>query len=146
MNKNALLFLALAAAVLVGLFYWLRGVPAAAPQPVESAHTALVVTPMAAAKPVTVELPKPQIFEMVVNKGKLVSGPAVIQVREGDDVELKITTDHDDELHVHGYDLHLSLKANVPAMLAFRAEHSGRFDYELHHAHADLGALEVQPK
>jgi FtsP/CotA-like multicopper oxidase with cupredoxin domain len=141
MNKNALLFLGLAIAVMVGLFYGLRTAPAVVP-----AAFAPTAAPVVAAAPLPVALPKPQTFALVVSKGKLVSGPAVIQVREGDDVQLQITSDHDDELHLHGYDLHLSLKANVPVMLAFRAEHSGRFDYELHHAHSELGTLEVQPK
>lgn len=141
MNKNALLFLGLAVAVLVGLFYGLRTTPEVTPPP--ATQTA---APVAATAPVTVEVPKPQLFEVVVSKGKLVSGPVVIQVHEGDDVQLQITSDHADELHMHGYDLHLSLKPNVPATLAFRAEHSGRFDYELHHAHTELGTLEVQPK
>jgi hypothetical protein len=104
------------------------------------------MAPVVTAQPVIVELPKPQLFELTVSKGKLVSGPAIIQVREGDDVQLQITSDRADELHMHGYDLHLLLKPNVAATLAFKAEHSGRFDYELHHAHTDLGTLEVQPK
>ena len=143
MNKNAMLFLGLAVAVLVGLFYALRGTqqPATSPAPVVAPAAPLPTT-----QPATVEVPKPQHFDLVVSKGRLVSGPAVIQVREGDDVQMQITSDQADELHMHGYDLHLSLKPNVPAALAFRAEHSGRFDYELHHAHTELGTLEVQPK
>lgn len=142
MNKNALLFLGLAVAVLVGLFYALRGAqPEVAPAP-----AAVLAAPVPAAQPAVVEAPKPQPIELVVSKGKLVSGPAVIQVHEGDDVQLQVTSDQADELHMHGYDLHLSLKPNVAATLSFRAEHSGRFDYELHHAHTELGTLEVQPK
>jgi FtsP/CotA-like multicopper oxidase with cupredoxin domain len=146
MNKNALLFLGLAVAVLVGLFYGLRGMPEAGPQPSASVPTAAVAAATVAVQTTAADLPKPQRFEVVVSKGKLLSGPAVIQVHEGDDVQLQVTSDHADELHMHGYDLHLSLKPNVPATLSFRAEHSGRFDYELHHAHAELGTLEVQPK
>ena len=142
MNKNTLLFLGLAVAVLVGLFYGLRGTrQAEAP-----AQVALVTAAESPAQPVAPAPPKPQVFELIVSKGKLVSGPSVIQVREGDDVQLQITSDSADELHMHGYDLHLSLKPNTPATLAFKAEHSGRFDFELHHAHAELGTLEVQPK
>ena len=144
MNKHALLFLGLAAAVLVGLFYGLRGTPATTLEPIAPAQIVADAAPAVVAPPV--EASKPQRFELVVSKGKRVSGPAVIQVREGDEVELQVTSDHADELHLHGYDLHLSLKANEPALLSFKAEHSGRFDYELHHVHADLGALEVQPK
>lgn len=142
MNKNALLFLVLAVAILVGLFYGLRG----AQQPAAPASVAVATAPVVTAQPVTVEAAKPLLFELVVAKGKLVSGPATLQVREGDDVQLQITSDQADELHMHGYDLHLSLKPGTPATLAFKAEHSGRFDYELHHAHTELGTLEVQPK
>ena len=142
MNKNALLFLALAAAVLIGLFYALRDT-----RQVETPAVPAVVAPALPASQAPVpEAPKPKVFELVVSKGKLVSGPAVIQVVEGDDVQLQITSDHADELHMHGYDLRLSLKPGTPATLAFRAEHSGRFDYELHHSHSELGTLEVQPK
>lgn len=142
MNKNALLFLGLAAAILVGLFYGLRGAqPTSAPSP-----AAVATAPVVIAQPATVEVAKPQLFELVVAKGKLVSGPPTIQVREGDEVQLQITSDQADELHMHGYDLHLSLKPNTPATLTFKAEHSGRFDYELHHAHTELGTLEVQPQ
>ncbi len=146
MNKNALLFLGLAIAVLVGLFYGLREQPEAVPPAAVPAQVAAAEVPAAAEQPATAEPAKPKSFELVVSKGKLVSGPAVIQVREGDDVQLLITSDQADELHMHGYDLHLSLKPNVPATLSFKAEHSGRFDYELHHAHAELGTLEVQPR
>lgn len=143
MNKNALLFLGLAVAVLVGLFGLLRP---ATEQPLSQPAAPAQSAAIAAAAPVLAEPPKPQHFELVVSKAQLVSGPATIQVQEGDEVELQITSDHADELHMHGYDLHLSLKANEPALLKFKAEHSGRFDYELHHAHLELGTLEVVPK
>lgn len=142
MNKKALLFLGLALVVLVGLFLAMRKLQPPTPEPVVAIQT----ESLPAATPITQELPKPKIFEIEVRQGQRVAGPAVLQVQEGDDVQLQITTDKADELHVHGYDLHLKLQANTPAMLAFRAEHSGRFDYELHHSHLDLGALEVTPK
>lgn len=143
MNKNALLFLGLAAAVLAGLFVSLRPATAPAPQPVVAVPQS---APISVAAPVVPEPPKPQAFEIIVNNGQRVAGPASIQVHEGDDVELQITSDHADELHMHGYDLHLKLQAGVPAKLAFKAVHSGRFDYELHHANLELGTLEVMPK
>jgi hypothetical protein len=143
MNKNTLLFLALAVAVLVGLFGLLHpSTETPVPQPAEPVHIAAT----AASAPVIAELPKPKRFELVVSKARLVSGPATIQVHEGDELELQITSDRADELHLHGYDLHLSLTANEPALLKLKAEHSGRFDYELHHAHLELGTLEVLPK
>src|SRR6266576_6231871 len=50
-----------------------------------------------------------RVFELAVKAGKLVEGPAVLHVREGDQVDLQVTSDSGDELHVHGYDLHARL-------------------------------------
>lgn len=140
MNKNALLFLVLGAAILAGLFWWLRP----APEPVPVAATA--PAPAAPAVREFAGPPPAQMFEIMVRNGQRVSGPAEIDVHAGQNVTLKITADHDDELHLHGYDLHLTLHAGVPATLAFQAAHSGRFDYELHHAHTELGTLNVLPQ
>ena len=83
---------------------------------------------------------------MVIEHGAKRSGPDVIQVSVGDTVTLRLLSDHADELHIHGYDLHAHLKAGVPSVLTFKAERSGRFTMELHHSNVDLGALEVEPR
>lgn len=151
MNKNALLFIALGIAVLVGLFLFLRPMPApegatGAEAPAAAASVAPAAKPEQASARLIAGPAAARVFEIVVSKGQRVSGPADIQVREGENVTLKLTSDQNDELHLHGYDLHLSLRAGVPAALAFQAAHSGHFDFELHHAHTVLGSLEVLPK
>ena len=88
----------------------------------------------------------PQTFKVVVKQGRRISGPETIKTSEGADVTLTVTSDQPDELHLHGYDLHLDLAPNEPATLHFKADHSGRFDYELHHANVTLGTLEVLPR
>ena len=121
--------------LLAGLFWWMKPAPPAV---------------MAVASPVpqaaVPAAPAAQLFELVVKDKQLVSGPAVIAVSQGTPVTLRITVDHHDELHLHGYDLTLKLPTATPAELSFVADRSGRFEYELHHAHVDLGALEVQPQ
>lgn len=106
--------------------------PAAQPEPT----AALAPAPKAVAGPVTLE----------VRKGQRVKGPALIQRRAGETITLRITSDQADELHLHGYDLHLHLHAGVPAELSFTADRSGRFEYELHKSGLHLGVLEVQPQ
>jgi len=93
-----------------------------------------------------VNVPTPRIFELVIAGGKLQSGPGLIQLQQGEVVTLKVTSDRNDELHLHGYDLHAHLQAHTPATLSFKADRSGRFDYELHQAQVALGVLEVQPR
>ncbi len=141
--KNILILL-FGALLLAALFWWMKPAPEPLPPPVAAGASALP----AQAEPVaTVPVsPAPQRIVLVVAGGKLVQGPAVISVPQGTPLTLQVTSDAADSLHLHGYDLTLSLKAGEPVELQFLADRSGRFEYELHHAHADLGALEVQPQ
>ncbi len=129
-------------ALLAALFVWMRPAP---PVVAAVAVTNPVAPEIAAAQsaPMT---PAAQTFELVVKDKKLVSGPRVLSVSQGTPVTLRITVDHHDELHLHGYDLTLKLPTAQSAELSFVAAQSGRFEYELHHAHVDLGVLEVQPR
>jgi hypothetical protein len=84
--------------------------------------------------------------DLVVAHGKLVSGPSVVRVKQNDVVVFHVTSDAADELHLHGYNLHLALKPATTATLEVRAARAGRFTYELHHLDLELGALEVYPR
>lgn len=130
--KSFAVFLLLGLSVLVGLFLWLRPAPVPAPLP--------------EAAPTRVETPSPRVFSLQVQQGQRVAGPAVIRVMQGEAVVLELSADTDDELHLHGYDLSLAITAGQPARLAFTADRSGRFEYELHRAHREIGVLEVLPR
>lgn len=84
-------------------------------------------------------------IQITVENGWLSAGPDVVRVKQGEQVVLTITSNEADELHLHGYDITLPLVANTPATLSFTAKHAGRFGYELHHAHREIGAIEVHP-
>ena len=162
MNRSALVFIALGAAILAGLFLLLRpdsGAPeATAPQvaagATEAPDTAITPPPGALpgepgpVPPGSEPLPAEPAMtaEWVVRQGRRESGPAVVVLKVGDEVELRVTSDSNDELHLHGYDLSLPLRAGQTGSLRFRAQHSGRFELELHHRHLELAALEVRPE
>lgn len=133
-RRTGWIFLATGAALLAGLFVLFRPAPPPVPPPAPAAAAAVPARP------------SPRTYELVVKDGRLAAGPATIQVRQGDVVLLRITSDRADELHLHGYDLSVLLTPGAPAELLFTADRSGRFDYELHHGHAGIGALEVQPR
>lgn len=130
----------LAVALLAALWLWLRPAPSAP----------AVVAPAAALQasaPQMVEVapePAPRRFSLAVPAAPGTDG--VLRVQQGESVELIVTSAEDDELHLHGYDLALKLRAGMPATLTFTAEHAGRFEIELHHRHAEIGALEVSPR
>ena len=127
--RRALLVL-LTAAALVAVYAYFRPQPTETPMPAQSNAAA----------------PSRAEFELTLAGGKLVSGPAVIQVLRGTEVTIRIRSDRADELHLHGYDLHARLSADEPVELKFTAERTGRFEYELHGSHRELGALEVRPE
>ncbi|OGE09910.1 hypothetical protein A3A60_04940 [Candidatus Curtissbacteria bacterium RIFCSPLOWO2_01_FULL_42_26] len=91
-------------------------------------------------------LPSPKTFELVVEGKKLVSGPQTINVTEGDNITIKITSDQEEELHIHGYDNSVDLQKDIPAQLSFTANITGRFIYELEKSETEIGVLEVLPK
>ncbi|MDP9143002.1 MAG: hypothetical protein M3O62_19700 [Pseudomonadota bacterium] len=139
------IFFALAMALLMGLWQLMRPL-ASTPQSVPVAVVSATASPSAGivrvpADVVVVAAPKRFMLQLGA------PGTAEpLQVQVGDEVELSITTSEDDELHLHGYDLALPLRAGEPGTLRFVAEHAGRFELELHHAHAELGVLEVSPR
>lgn len=138
MSKNSIWFAGILLVVLIGLFYLLKPkstiLPAHTPSPSSESTTS--------ARPAS----NVKAFDLVVKNKKLVSGPETIQVTEGDQVIINITSDEDEELHLHGYDKSVDLEASKAAQLTFTANLTGRFVYELEKSKTEIGALEVQPK
>lgn len=118
-----------------------------AAQPAPEAPTANAKPPAAEPEPAAEDTPDPvREFRIVLSGGlPTQDSPTVLRVTRGDTVRLLVTSDAADELHLHGYDLHLDLEAGTTAELTFTAEHAGRFEYELHKRHQTVGALEVYP-
>jgi plastocyanin len=105
-------------------------------------------TPGSAAPPVAaVRSPAtaPDVVEIKVTiaDGKVVPRPSVHKVPLGRTVRIIVTADTDDELHVHGYDLHAQVKAGRPATVEFTADQAGRFEVETHESDLQLCQLQV---
>jgi hypothetical protein len=90
--------------------------------------------------------PQTKTFNLVVKGEKLVSGPSVLNVNQNDTVTINVVDDADEEVHLHGYNLHMDLKNGVPGSLKFVASSSGRFPYELELTSTEIGELDVQPQ
>jgi hypothetical protein len=147
-NLKPIVFVALSLAVVAAL--WLFFKPHQQDvQPVAAGNSAATgsLPPMGSAS----EAPPAQarhdeIFELHIQGGRPVGGPALLQVHEGEQVTLNIKSDSADELHLHGYDLYAHITPDQTATLKFEANHTGHFGLELHKAHTELGALEVYPQ
>lgn len=83
-----------------------------------------------------------QVIEVTVTDGDIAGGGR-IPVSLGDEVLVRITADVADEVHLHGYDLLVSLEAGVTAELRFDATIPGVFELELHDARLPIAELEI---
>lgn len=81
-----------------------------------------------------------------VRDGALEAGSRLVRARAGDRVTLRVLSDQDDELHVHGYDLTRQLQAGQAGELSWMADRAGRFEVELHDSHQTLTTLEIMPR
>jgi plastocyanin len=58
--------------------------------------------------------------------------PSRVKVPEGGTVRLTVTSDVDNELHVHGVEIYKDLVAGKPTTVTFTAEQTGLFEIETH--------------
>lgn len=79
----------------------------------------------------------------VMVSGSSVTGGGRHRVPLGQTVNLRVTSDQADQVHLHGYDLTVDLEAGTPAVLTFDATIPGVFEAELHDAAIPLVELEV---
>ncbi len=94
-----------------------------------------------------------KIIDVVIEARKVV-GDNVARVTEGDAVTLRWSTDEAVSVHLHGYDLKLSITPGTPTEMTFEAFAAGRFPVTSHgfggHGHDDeevvLLYLEVHPR
>ena len=75
--------------------------------------------------------------EIVLEKGELKSGNEKISVSQGENIKLGFVSDMEMEVHLHGYDLKLTVTPNKESVMKFTAEATGRFVIT---SHADLGS------
>jgi len=100
------------------------------------AATMLVLTASALTRgivsPATAQAATAKHFSFAIKQRKLDAADNVVRVVKGDTVELVFTGDEPAELHMHGYDIKLDLKANEPGKIQFTATIAGRFPLEVH--------------
>ncbi len=73
-----------------------------------------------------------QRFSVAINQRRVAAAMRVLRVAQGDTVEITIASDEEAELHLHGYDILVSLEPGKPAILRFEAKFAGRFAIEAH--------------
>ncbi len=64
---------------------------------------------------------------------------------KGQKVTMTISTDKDEEVHLHGYDIHFDCKAKQPLSKTFTADKTGSFEMELEKTSTHLTNFDVAP-
>ncbi|MFD7257425.1 hypothetical protein [Streptomyces sp. NPDC059874] len=81
---------------------------------------------------------------VTVRDGKVSPAPARTELRRGERVALRVTSDRADTLHVHGYDKELTLPAGQEATLILTVDRRGLFEVETHESGLVLTQLLVR--
>jgi plastocyanin len=94
--------------------------------------------------------PKPVVNKIEIRGGKPVGGPADIKVKKGDKVQIVVSADAHDDIHLHGYDIEKPVEPGKPATFRFTADIEGIFEIESHVAEDAgrdplMGKLTVEP-
>jgi hypothetical protein len=95
--------------------------------------------------------PGPKTFRLVLQDGRLVSSPAVLDAVEGDEVRLHILSDRPATLHVHEYEQEfvVPLVPEREATATFTAARAGRFAVHVMGIdpwHPEVAAIQVHPR
>ena len=77
--------------------------------------------------------------------GEPVGEPQEISLEQGEMARIEVRSDQPGEVHIHGYDKYLDLKADKPARTRFKADLEGIFEIENHDTAAQIAELRVNP-
>jgi hypothetical protein len=92
----------------------------------------------------TAETPAVRTIEIVLKAGRVSPNGARVDVGKGEEFVLSIRSDRADEIHVHGFDLTIPVKAGGKVTRRLVADQRGRFEVESHHPALVIVILQVR--
>jgi plastocyanin len=72
--------------------------------------------------------------------------PNKLTAHQGDTVVFTVTTDKEEEIHLHGYDYMFQMKPGQKQSKTFTADKTGNFEIEIETTSTHLGELDVLPR
>jgi hypothetical protein len=94
------------------------------------------------------------MFNLRIERGKVQQNMRRIRVKQGDEVKLRWSADKTTIIHLHGYDIEMTVKPGAETEMSFVARATGRFPVSVHkpkagggHTHdPPLTHIEVHPR
>ncbi|MGW1011754.1 hypothetical protein ACWD4X_17210 [Streptomyces termitum] len=108
--------------------------------------TAPAATPSAPSAPPsrTPEPPAARTLDIRVTGSTVTPAPSRVELKKGERLTLRVTSDRADTVHVHGYDREAVLTPGTPATLTLTADRTGLFEVETHESDLVLTQLVVR--
>ncbi|HEX5984531.1 MAG TPA: hypothetical protein VFY69_10025 [Solirubrobacterales bacterium] len=82
---------------------------------------------------------------IVVRGGEPIGGVAELEVGAGEDVRFRVSSDQEEEIHVHGYDLTQTVPAGGTVEFDFPADLEGIYEVEMEELGIQIAELRVNP-
>jgi hypothetical protein len=114
--------------------------PAGSPLPTSTVPAASSATP-ADTSPTS---PDVREIEVQIADGTVRTGAETVEVSSGEAIRIVVTSDVDDELHVHGVDETAVIVADEPTSLELVFDEPGVYEVETHHGGLLLFQLQVR--
>ena len=83
-------------------------------------------------------------IEIQLKDGKVSPNGDRVDLNQGDQFVLDITSDRDDEVHVHGFDKEIEVSAGQHVRVPMTADRTGRFEVESHHPELLIVVLQIR--
>lgn len=96
-----------------------------------------VTSPTAAASTASPASPQPtapqvRTIAIKVIGRQVIPAPRRVDLRSGERLRLELTSDHDDQVHVHGFEIERDLPANTPVSVDLVGGAPGLYEVETH--------------
>ena len=88
---------------------------------------------------------EPEIPVIEIKGGQPVGGVAELEVAKGDDIRFIVESDVDEEVHLHGYDVSMDVKAGGTVEFNVPATTDGVYEVELEHSVVPIAEISVVP-
>ena len=82
--------------------------------------------------PAAKDSPSGRVIDVTIPGRKVTPAPTTVNLKAGEKLTLVVTSDHDDELHAHGFDVEAKLKAGAPTTVTLTGAEPGLYEVETH--------------
>ena len=88
--------------------------------------------------------PAQRTVTVTVTGSRVTPAPRTVDLGVGETMTLTVTSDHADQLHVHGFDIEKELPAGTPVSVELTGESPGVYEVETHHPELRLLKIAVR--